>query len=279
MNKRNSHIYVFTILVLTTLLSMANSTKVEAHWAEKTLETFKDSEVIPSSFEVEQLDKEIKKGEIDKIFKVFYSSDETYFKVEQYNLTISREEACGLFCRVSNMDLQETEPSFDDADLISVWAKPYVATSQKAGVVVGYPDKTFKPQNHLTNAEFITMLSRVNGSGGISDPPPYDLIDETLEDIEVGIFMYSSGETMVEKIEDELRLVEGDQLTLSIALPEDASSKYKVLIDDENIVSFDETFSVLTAKAYGNTDVTFKTDDGKYDKTIKIFINQKEEVK
>lgn len=276
-----NNIYLVTAMIIMTLVwtFCVLSNVAFAHWSDEAVKSFSDSGIFSVDVRFESLDDYIKKGAIDKALKLFYSKDESFISEEQYESTISREEACGLFCKVMNSDLSDTKPTFEDSNQISKWAEPYVATLQEIGIVIGYPDHSFKPQNNLTNAEFVTMLSRIQGTGGITDPPPIELIDEPLEDIEVGILLYSSGETKIEKVEEQIDLSSGEQLMLSIALPDDSSAEYKVFIKDKTIASFDEEYSVLKAINIGNTEITFETNDGKYKKTIKIFINQKEETK
>ena len=43
------------------------------------------------------------------------------------------------------------------------WAEPYINTAVGLGWVKGYPDRTFKPNNTLTRADFVTLLSRLSG--------------------------------------------------------------------------------------------------------------------
>lgn len=50
---------------------------------------------------------------------------------------------------------------FSDTDKISSWAKDSVGACQGDGIINGFPDGTFKPQNNATRAEASTMCSRI----------------------------------------------------------------------------------------------------------------------
>lgn len=50
---------------------------------------------------------------------------------------------------------------FKDTKEISAWAKAAAAEAVKQGLVSGYPDRTFKPQNTATRAEVAAMLKRL----------------------------------------------------------------------------------------------------------------------
>lgn len=49
-------------------------------------------------------------------------------------------------------------PVFDDVD--GHWARGYVAVAKRLGIISGYDDGTFRPQNPVSVAEAITMLLR-----------------------------------------------------------------------------------------------------------------------
>src|SRR5690606_12096344 len=46
------------------------------------------------------------------------------------------------------------------SDLRGHWAEKEVTALQEAGVILGYPDGTFRPDNPVTRAEFVTILNR-----------------------------------------------------------------------------------------------------------------------
>ena len=48
---------------------------------------------------------------------------------------------------------------FPDVEIGKHWAYPYVSVLATRQIVSGYPDKTYKPDNEITYAEFISMVS------------------------------------------------------------------------------------------------------------------------
>lgn len=48
-------------------------------------------------------------------------------------------------------------------DIDSHWAKPYIERAIQDGLAKGYEDGSFRPQNHVTEAEFLAMLLRAYG--------------------------------------------------------------------------------------------------------------------
>lgn len=48
-------------------------------------------------------------------------------------------------------------------DIRGHWAKDEITTYTRRGIISGFPDKTFKPNQNITRAEFLILLSRLNG--------------------------------------------------------------------------------------------------------------------
>ena len=70
---------------------------------------------------------------------------------------------------------------FSDVAEDSKYAKA-ITTLNTLGVINGYEDATFKPDNNVTRAEFTAMLLRAKGVGNMGDTslenPPYpDVVD------------------------------------------------------------------------------------------------------
>jgi hypothetical protein len=62
------------------------------------------------------------------------------------------------------------------ADLIDIqdhWAAASIQTAISKGYVDGYPDDTFKPDDPISHAEFITMLSKATGNIGTDEDSWY----------------------------------------------------------------------------------------------------------
>lgn len=71
---------------------------------------------------------------------------------------ITREQMVSVIGRILNFDdsrLSGLEEYFTDAGQVSDWAYSYVLEGLENGIVDGYPDKTFKPQNLMLYEEAI----------------------------------------------------------------------------------------------------------------------------
>lgn len=75
---------------------------------------------------------------------------------------ITRAEFSTIVTKLLDLELSENEEIifYDTADH---WAKPYINRIYKEGLVSGYPDGSFGPQNNVTYAEALTIL--VNALG------------------------------------------------------------------------------------------------------------------
>jgi hypothetical protein len=57
-------------------------------------------------------------------------------------------------------------PEADFSDTSGHWASARIKSLVSLGIVKGYPDKTFKPENNITRAEFVTMICAALGLQG-----------------------------------------------------------------------------------------------------------------
>lgn len=82
--------------------------------------------------------------------------------------SITRAETAALLRRASEMyGYTVRDDVFTDVDM---WAKDYINELAAADIVTGYPDGTFRPDDMVTRAEFVTMLMRIIGEeGGTSE--------------------------------------------------------------------------------------------------------------
>ncbi|CAG7628791.1 tandem-95 repeat protein [Paenibacillus allorhizosphaerae] len=75
---------------------------------------------------------------------------------------MTRAELVTIIVRYKHLNLSgESDPSF--ADLNLHWAAPYAAAAKQAGLIEGYPDGTFRPDQSITRAEMIVLLNRLLG--------------------------------------------------------------------------------------------------------------------
>lgn len=78
---------------------------------------------------------------------------------------LTRAEAVTLLCRLIDMydlNLQQTEIEIAFADIDNHWAKADIQKAVKFGLIIGYEDNTFKPNNYITREEIVTILYRLN---------------------------------------------------------------------------------------------------------------------
>jgi len=83
------------------------------------------------------------------------------FSADEY---IGRIEVIAIITRIANLPLPESSTilnQFKDNEEISEWGKAYVAAAVNIGIVNGYPDGSFRPYEHVSKAEAITVLNRV----------------------------------------------------------------------------------------------------------------------
>ena len=78
---------------------------------------------------------------------------------------ITRAEFAAVVCRMLNREKSATAmaaytPTFPDANETWAWAYGYVNVASSLGIIKGYEDGTFRPQNNVTFAEAFAMLVR-----------------------------------------------------------------------------------------------------------------------
>ena len=77
---------------------------------------------------------------------------------------LTRAEAATILRRATIMTgYHISDGVFSDTEM---WAEQYINELAAAGIVNGYPDGTFRPDNTVTRAEFVTMLMRIIGQEG-----------------------------------------------------------------------------------------------------------------
>ena len=85
---------------------------------------------------------------------------------------ITRAETTAMIIRLLGQEnlanTMKTMPSIFSDVPTSNWANGYINVAIGTNLINGYPDKTFKPSNNITNAEITAILVRV--IGGIDEP-------------------------------------------------------------------------------------------------------------
>lgn len=76
---------------------------------------------------------------------------------------ITRAEIITLFCRLTDLPYDNQAILKNKfTDISSHWAKDYIAMGSAKKYVSGYKDKTFKPDNPVTRAEFCQMVTNIS---------------------------------------------------------------------------------------------------------------------
>lgn len=84
-----------------------------------------------------------------------------------YNDYVTREQAVAMLYRCANaleIDTSESDTSvYTDSASISDWAVPAIMWANAKGLISGYDDGSFKPQNNVTKEELAQMLYQFIG--------------------------------------------------------------------------------------------------------------------
>lgn len=84
--------------------------------------------------------------------------DETTFGTNDF---ITREQMAVMVVKAASLENTTVQNKFADDRDISSWAKEAVNTAGNNGIINGYPDNTFKPQNNATRAEAVTAIVKI----------------------------------------------------------------------------------------------------------------------
>lgn len=90
-------------------------------------------------------------------------SDDTHFRPNDY---ITREEMTKIITQAyklnKSLDVSgDIIPNFSDANAISRWAQEYVKSSVYLGIIKGFDDGSFRPQNNASRAEAAVCIIRL----------------------------------------------------------------------------------------------------------------------
>ncbi len=78
------------------------------------------------------------------------------------DISITREDTATIIYRYLGVDAAAENNSFTDTNEISAYASDAVKTLSSEGIINGYPDNTFRPNNTITRAEAASVLYGVN---------------------------------------------------------------------------------------------------------------------
>ena len=90
---------------------------------------------------------------------------------------ITRAQAAAIFCRALNLSPSQDLHPF--SDISGHWAEAEIKTAYEAGLVFGYEDGTFRPNDKLTREEVAVLLARIVNLSSLEN----DSTDITFSDI------------------------------------------------------------------------------------------------
>jgi len=95
---------------------------------------------------------------------------------------VSRQEGACMLAKLLKLD-GAGDPSFSDGDEIDGWAKDSVSGLVAAGIMAGYPDGSFEPQEVITRAEAVVMINKALASQALT--PATDQLQVTGDTVNV----------------------------------------------------------------------------------------------
>ncbi|MCD7905261.1 MAG: S-layer homology domain-containing protein [Clostridiales bacterium] len=99
----------------------------------------------------------------------------TEFEPDKY---ITRADFCVMISRaLGYTGGGSTDTDFDDIDTGKYYAS-YVAYAADAGLVTGYDDGSFKPENYISRQEMMTVIARLLGADGTEDTAANDVFTD-----------------------------------------------------------------------------------------------------
>ncbi|NUU60761.1 S-layer homology domain-containing protein [Paenibacillus agri] len=96
------------------------------------------------------------------------------------NKDVNRAEFITMLARALQLPENSDSVTFKDMDKIPAWAKSYVAQAVSKGIISGYNDGSFRPEQKLTRAELTVMIVR---SLGITVDPKAKLTFADAKDV------------------------------------------------------------------------------------------------
>ena len=139
---------------------------------------------------------------------------------------VTREQAVVMLCRVYEIEpLNNVTPNYIDAFDISTWAAPYIAALTRAGILKGYPDKTFKAQGFLSRAESVHLAAEIVDS----------MIDSGTYAMAVRLDRVANGRVTVGNIANNITAFSG--ITAELCYMADNGEAMLNLFDDPELIA------------------------------------------
>jgi len=120
---------------------------------------------------------------------------------------ITREEMCTIISRYFDLDKVYDDnklQNFTDKEKIQSYALDHIGALAELETVNGYPDGSFKPQNNITYAEAVTIITRflgyINGGSGVSGRIYYE--GKPVYNAEITVYNHDTNEIAVQDTSD-----------------------------------------------------------------------------
>ena len=121
--------------------------------------------------------------------------------------SITREEMCTIISRYFALDKVYDDgklQNFTDKDKIQSYALDHIGALAELETVNGYPNGSFKPQNNITYAEAVTIITRflgyINGGSGVSGRIYYE--GKPVYNAEITVYSHDTNEIAVQDTSD-----------------------------------------------------------------------------
>lgn len=76
--------------------------------------------------------------------------------------TMTRAQLCAMLAQAMNYPKSDDQPAFADTPE-DAWYTPYITTLSAMGIVNGFEDGTFRPNENISHQQFMAVLSRIAG--------------------------------------------------------------------------------------------------------------------
>lgn len=164
------------------------------------------------------------------------------------------------------LDIQSVSSSMILSDISGHWAETHISSWYESGLISGFPDETFKPNNAITRAEFMVLVNRAYGlsekaSINFSDTSDGDWFQDDVAIAVKAGYLVGYGDGTVRPLNNISRQEAAAIIYRLLKLQEHRSNilieKY---LDYGNISPWSrEAVNAIVAEGYmvGNTDGTF----------------------
>jgi hypothetical protein len=71
---------------------------------------------------------------------------------------ITREQMAVMIVKAADLPVINGEMPFSDSNRVSSWARSFAETARQNGIINGFPDNTFRPQDNATRAQAVTVI-------------------------------------------------------------------------------------------------------------------------